>query len=85
MYTNHMSTRPVQISFDEELLKRVDADPDVQQHGRSAVVRRALLLYLRAKERRSIDQAIQKAYAQRADDMFVEVEDLMDAQAWPER
>jgi len=38
--------RPVQISMDAALLRRIDADPEVRQRGRSAFIRSAIEMYL---------------------------------------
>lgn len=78
-----MSTRPVQVSIDEDLLKRIDRDPETRRNGRSAVVRSALRLYLEAKRRRSVDAAIRRAYSGESDEMLGEIEELIGAQQWP--
>ena len=78
-----MPAKPVQISVDLELLKRIDADPEAREEGRSAFVRSAVISYLAAKRRRAIDLAIGVAYGSAASAMEAEVEDLVDAQAWP--
>ena len=77
--------KAVQISLDEELLRRVDADPETKHRGRSAVVTSALVLYLQDKRRRAVDHAIRKAYGDAAGDMADEVEPLVGAQAWPKK
>lgn len=79
-----MAARPVQVSIDHELLERIDADPEVRERGRSAFVRSAVELYLKAKERREIDEQIERGYRGQADALFAEVEDLLDRQAWPD-
>ena len=79
-----MSTKPVQISMDEELLARIDADPEAVQDGRSAFLRKAASFYLAAKARREIDEAITSAYEGQADVMAAEISEFMDAQGWPE-
>jgi metal-responsive CopG/Arc/MetJ family transcriptional regulator len=79
-----MSAKPVQISLDEVFLRRVDADPEVKRRGRSAVVREALELYLRARERRRIDRDIRSAYGGRSNAMVTEIEDLLGSQEWPD-
>jgi metal-responsive CopG/Arc/MetJ family transcriptional regulator len=79
-----MPAKAVQVSIDIELLRRVDAQPETRQRGRSAFVRSAIESYLRAKERREIDEAISAAYGGQADAMAAEVEGLLDTQAWPE-
>ena len=78
-------SRPVQISLDEELLRRVDSDPETKRRGRSAVVRSALLLYLDSKRRRAIDAAILEAYGSAADEMLAEAAPIMTAQTWPKK
>jgi metal-responsive CopG/Arc/MetJ family transcriptional regulator len=75
--------KAVQISLDEKLLRRVDAEPETKRRGRSAVVRSALLLYLDAKKRRAVDDAILRAYGDAADEMACEIESVVGAQAWP--
>jgi len=77
--------KAVQISLDEDLLRRVDADAETRRRGRSAVVRSALLLYLDAKKRRAVDAEILRAYGGAADDAMLEIEPLIEAQAWPKR
>jgi metal-responsive CopG/Arc/MetJ family transcriptional regulator len=82
-YDANMPVKPVQISIDTKLLRRIDAQPETRKRGRSAFVRTAVETYLHAKERREIDEAIGAAYGAAADAMLAEVEDLLDAQAWP--
>jgi metal-responsive CopG/Arc/MetJ family transcriptional regulator len=79
-----MAAKPVQVSLDGELLRRIDRDPEAKKLGRSAFIRNAVSAYLQAKERRDVDAAIRRAYAGEADDLVDEVEDLMGAQSWPE-
>lgn len=83
-YTSNMPAKPVQVSIDVELLRRIDADPEAREKGRSAFIRSALSSYLRAKRRRAVDAAIAAAYAGAADAMQAEVSELLDAQAWPD-
>lgn len=79
-----MSMQAIQVSMDEELLKRIDREPEVQERGRSAFIRSAVRLYLEAKRRREIDDEIRRAYEGCADEMLDEIADLVNAQAWPE-
>jgi metal-responsive CopG/Arc/MetJ family transcriptional regulator len=79
-----MPTRPIQISMDEDLLARIDRDPEVEASGRSAFLRAAAAFYLAAKEKRELDQGIRAAYGGQADAMIEEVAEFMDVQAWPE-
>ncbi len=78
-----MPARPVQISMDAEFLRRIDADPEVRERGRSVFIRQAIEMYLCARRRREIDEQFRKAYAGQADEMLAEISDLMDAQEWP--
>ena len=79
-----MSMHPIQVSIDEDLLKRIDDEPEVKERGRSAFIRSAIRLYLKAKKRREIDDEILRAYEGCADEMLDEVAGLVSAQAWPE-
>jgi metal-responsive CopG/Arc/MetJ family transcriptional regulator len=54
--------KAIQITVDNDLLERLDADREVQELGRSAVFRRAVDAYLRQRHRRDIANAYQKAY-----------------------
>jgi metal-responsive CopG/Arc/MetJ family transcriptional regulator len=78
-----MAAKAVQISMDTDLLRRIDRDPEVRNRGRSAFVRSAVELYLKAKRRRDVDQAIARAYEGQADAMLGEIVDLIGNQAWP--
>ncbi len=79
-----MPAKPILISIDTDLLRRIDRDPEVKERGRSAFVRSAVELYLEAKRRRWIDREIQRAYKGQADAMLDEIEEIMGEQAWPE-
>jgi metal-responsive CopG/Arc/MetJ family transcriptional regulator len=83
-YILYMAAKPVQITLDGDLLRRIDRDPEVKKLGRSAFIRNAVSAYLQAKERRDVDAAIRKAYEAKADEVVDEVEDILGAQAWPE-
>jgi metal-responsive CopG/Arc/MetJ family transcriptional regulator len=78
-----MAVKPVQISMDSELLERIDADPETRENGRSAMIRRAVRLYLEARKRREIDAELRAAYGGRADELLEEVSDLLERQEWP--
>lgn len=82
-YDAHMPAKAVQVSIDTELLRRIDADPETRQKGRSAFVRAAVTSYLATKRRRAVDQTITAAYGGAALAMEGEISDLLDAQAWP--
>ena len=76
-----MPARFVQISLDADLLRRIDVDPEVRERGRSVFIGSVIEMYLRARQRREIDEQFRKAYAGHADEMLAETSDLMDAQA----
>jgi metal-responsive CopG/Arc/MetJ family transcriptional regulator len=73
--------KAIQISFDEELLKRLDKDEEVKKDGRSAVFRRAVLMYLRQKRRKRITEAYGRAYRAGTPPELV---GWGDAGTWPE-
>jgi len=54
--------KAIQISFDEKLLERLDATDEVRRDGRSAVLRRATLEYLKKKRRHTIAERYKRAY-----------------------
>jgi metal-responsive CopG/Arc/MetJ family transcriptional regulator len=54
--------KAIQFTIDEQLLTRVDQDPEVREKGRSAFLRRAISAYLRAKRERSIREAYERGY-----------------------
>jgi metal-responsive CopG/Arc/MetJ family transcriptional regulator len=80
-----MSAKPVQISIDDALLERIDADPEARERGRSAFVRAAVHHYLAAKERREVEARLRQAYEGRADSMVDEIAELIGTQRWPAR
>lgn len=82
-YHANMAAKPVQISMDTALLRRIDSDPEARAKGRSAFVRSAVELYLTAKERQEIESRLHQAYAGEADALLGEIEELMGEQAWP--
>ena len=84
-YGHNVAVRPVQISLDDELLDRIDADPEAQEKGRSAFVRLAVRHYLGAKERCHLEQRLQRAYEGEADAMIDEIAELIGAQEWSEK
>ena len=75
-----MPARPAHISMDAEFLRRIDADPEVREQGRSVFVRSAIEMDLRTRQRREIDEQFRQAYAGHTDEMLAEIGDLMDAQ-----
>ena len=73
--------KPIQVSFDERLLKQLDADPEVKRDGRSLVLRRAAYEYLRRKRRSAIAEAYRRAYANKG---ASELDGWSDEGSWPE-
>jgi len=72
--------------FDERLLKRLDATPEVQRDGRSAVLRRAVEDYLRRRRRFAIAEGYRTAYGDDqgpTDGLSGEFEGWEDEGAWP--
>jgi metal-responsive CopG/Arc/MetJ family transcriptional regulator len=55
--------KAVQVVLDEDLLKKLDSDPEVKRHGRSAVLRRAATEYLKRGRKRRIAEAYRRAYS----------------------
>ena len=74
--------KPVQISFDEELLKELDESEEVKRVGRSAVLRRAVKEYLQRRRRRSIADQYRRAYGEEGD-LGEEYDGWEDQGAWP--
>jgi metal-responsive CopG/Arc/MetJ family transcriptional regulator len=75
--------KPIQVTFDEELLARLDSDPEVRQHGRSEVLRRATAAYLRRSRAKRIAEAYRRAYGGAAG-LGAEFAGWESEGAWPE-
>lgn len=54
--------KAVQVTMDEHLLRRLDADDEVKRIGRSAVLRRAAAEYLQRRRSRQVADAYARAY-----------------------
>lgn len=78
-----MAMKPVQVLIDTALLRRIDADLEARERGRSALIQSAVEFYLAAKERQEIESCLERAYVGEADAMLAEIEELMGVQAWP--
>jgi len=79
-----MCMKAIQITLDENLLKRLDADEEVRRDGRSAVLRRAALEYLGRRRKRAIAEQYERAYGRNpglGDDFSA----WPDEGVWPER
>lgn len=60
--TQYINMKAIQIMMDEELLKRLDATPEVRKNGRSEVLRRAAAEYLARRRQWEIRERYRKAY-----------------------
>ena len=58
--------KAIQVTLDEALLARLDADAEVRRDGRSAVLRRAADEYLRRRRKRAIAEQYTRAYGEGA-------------------
>jgi len=79
-----INMKAIQITLDETLLERLDADEEVRRDGRSAVLRRAADEYLRKRRKCAIADQYAKAYGANPD-LGVEFRGWEDEGAWPER
>ena len=75
-----MCMKAIQVTFDDQLLERLDRDEEVQRDGRSAVLRRAADMYLRQRRQRSIADAYRRAYGSGVD---AELSGWSDEGTWP--
>ncbi len=69
--------------FDEALLRRLDADEEVRQTGRSAVLRRAAAEYLQRRRVTRTAEAYQRAYGTGRATLDRELTGWADEGAWP--
>ncbi len=75
--------KAIQITLDEDLLARLDADEEVRRDGRSAVFRRAAAEYLRERRKRAIADQYARAYRQKPG-LGAEFSGWEEEGAWPE-
>ena len=73
--------KPLQITIDEPLLKRLDADDEVKRDGRSAVIRRAIAEYLRRRRKRVVTESYRRGYA---DGVGEELSEWVSEGTWPD-
>ena len=82
--------KPIQVTFDETLLARLDRHPMVRERGRSAVLREAARDFLKRKEAEEIDRRYREGYADVAEgdcnlgDWTGELEGWAAQGVWPE-
>ncbi len=74
--------KPIQVTFDEQLLIELDECEEVKRDGRSAVLRRAVQEYLQRRRRRSIAEQYRRAYAG-ANNLGEELEGWEEQGEWP--
>jgi hypothetical protein len=79
-----MVARSVQISVDAELLAEVDRQEETKKHGRSAFIREALLMLLRAKRSEEVDARYARGYGGKAKSLLEDLGPLRKRQVWPE-
>jgi metal-responsive CopG/Arc/MetJ family transcriptional regulator len=77
--------KAIQITLDEALLARLDADEEVRRDGRSAVLRRAADQYLRRRRQRAIAEQYRNAYGAGSDGLGKDFEGWENEGAWPVR
>ena len=75
--------KAIQISFDEELLERLDSTEEARRDGRSAVLRRATAEYLKRRAREEVAARYRRAYGE-GDGLGDEFEGWEDQGRWPE-
>jgi metal-responsive CopG/Arc/MetJ family transcriptional regulator len=75
--------KAIQVSFDEALLEELDRTEEVRREGRSAVLRRAVVEYLRQKRRHTIAEQYAQAYRTGAS-LGKEFDGWEDQGRWPE-
>jgi metal-responsive CopG/Arc/MetJ family transcriptional regulator len=76
--------KPIQVMFDEALLRRLDADEEVRESGRSAVLRRAASDYLRRRRIKKTADAYRRAYGDKRAGLDLEWRGWPDEGVWPE-
>jgi metal-responsive CopG/Arc/MetJ family transcriptional regulator len=79
-----MYMKAIQVTLDEELLARLDADDEVRRDGRSAVLRRAADEYLRRRRKRAIADQYVNAYGAKPG-LGKEFAGWEEEGSWPER
>ena len=60
--------KPIQVTFDEALLDRLDRHPAVRERGRSAVLREAAAAYLARKDAEEVAARYRAGYGGAAPD-----------------
>jgi hypothetical protein len=76
--------KPIQVLFDEPLLRRLDSDGEVRKFGRSAVLRRAATEYLKRSRAKRIADTYRRAYREPGA-LGAEFAGWEDEGSWPEK
>lgn len=76
--------KAIQVTFDEALLDRLNHYPEVQERGRSAILREAVAEYLKRKDAEAITRRYQAGYRDAAK-LNDELEGWAGEGVWPER
>ena len=74
--------KAVQVTFDEELLERLDQDPAVRERGRSAVLREAAAAYLARRDAEEIARLYRAGYG--GGSIHEELDGWATEGTWPE-
>ena len=80
---NIMYMKAIQVTFDEDLLARLDRLPAVREKGRSAVLREAAAVFLTLQEAKVISDKYRAGYTPGAEDED-DFQGWADEGAWPE-
>ena len=75
--------KAIQVTFDEQLLARLDATEEAHRDGRSAVLRRAVGEYLKHREALRVAEAYRAAYASTGQ-LEEELEGWEEEGSWPD-
>ncbi len=75
--------KAIQITMDEGLLERLDADEQVRRHGRSALIRQLVSEFLERRREAAIDAQYRRAYAG-FDGLGPEFDGWEEMGVWPE-
>ena len=75
--------KAVQIMFDEDLLAEFDETSEVQEKGRSAVLRQLTSDFLHQRREQEIDAQYERAYAGVDDPLGKEFEGWENEGVWP--
>lgn len=75
--------KAIQVTFDENLLSKLDASEEVRREGRSAVLRKATEEYLERRRRQEISDRYARAYRERPG-LGDELAGWEDQGRWPE-